>query len=443
MLFRSSRPPQPISLQAGGRFKLILPADLPAIALYAEAAGAFGLSACIPLAANLPQALDSEAAALPAIRSKHPEYERREAQITLLQEQLLRAEMVYQQLQARQFRYDTLRPSQLQLQPIYLNAPYLKELEDQFQQLERRPPSSTDNSFPPFCYAVWSDMAQALLPAIKWELDSTLAAEALLHQAQTRRPDATTVYFLEQRLTRLARQRPPLTATVIAASLARKGPADAASITISLCDALAPPLKQELRSALRPAAEEALQDALRSYQKESQITNLEQELRAAVQAQMALERAAGLLARRSAVTPPPPASGRLSSFREIRINPILVPLEAGRRILLEAVFFEADRAVLLPESNPELQRLAQALRQNPQLAAEINVHTHNHLTHLKAEELTQARAQAIADRLTTFGTDPARLFPIGRGKVRSLREDAGPEARLKQQWVEVRLRRVE
>lgn len=203
------------------------------------------------------------------------------------------------------------------------------------------------------------------------------------------------------------------------------------------------PLKQELRSALRPAAETALQDALRYYQKESQITTLEQELREAVQAQRDLERAAGLLARRSAETPELPASSRPPAFREIRTNPTLVPLEAGQSIPLQAVFFQADRAVLLPESNPELQRLARALRQNPQLAAEINVHTHHRLTHLKAEELTQARARAIADRLTAFGADPARLFPIGRGKVFSLSEDTGPEALLKQQRAEVRLRRVE
>lgn len=431
-------PANEVSLQTGDRFKLILPADLPAAALYATGAGRFGITSCIPLAEPLPERPDRESPGLAAIRSRYPDYDQREAQIAVLRTQLENAREQHLQVQSRLQAYDQLGPSQLNLDPQYLDDPSFQALETQYRQLvgEADPAPPEAGAYPPFCYSTWNRMTEVLTPAVKWRLDSTLAAEALLAQAQARRPDATIVYFMEQRLVNLSRRQPAASLPAMVEAIVRETPA-AATVAPELCRMLEPLLRQQLRAALEPHAQRAREDALRFYQKGIQIANLEQELWAKVEEQIALENSAGSLARRSVETPSPPEAGE-AVFRELNATPTLVPLEADRNIPLNAVFFEADRAVLLPASNHELQRLTLVLLENPDLSIEIDVHTHSRLTHFSALELTQARADAIADRLITFGIAPARLSAAGRGKVFTLKEDTGKEGRLENQRVEVR-----
>jgi len=430
--------PQEVTLRSDGRFRLVLPADLPAVALYATDIDGYGLTSCIALAGALPERPDQESPALATIHNKYPAYQQREEQIAKLRSQLEDAQAQHRGLQSNLMDYDRIGLPRLELRPQYLTDPVYEPFEAQYRQLIGEASPDSDNAYPPFCYSVWRQLAEGLLPQIKWQLDSTLVTEDLLAQKQVRRPDATTVYFLEQRLVALAQSEPNTSMKTITDRIALSAPG-AAQVTQALCAQLEPQLWQDLTTALEPYARRALTDAQRYEQKIRQINNLERELSAQIEEQIALESENSLLARRNVTTQPRMPAGMRADFREIAVNTMLIPLEPYRRFPLNAVFFEADRAVLLPASNLELQRLALALLQNEQLAVEINVHTHTGLSHHHAEELTQARADAIANRLIMFGIDPERIIALGRGKVFTLRDDSGQEARLENQRVEVRL----
>jgi len=91
---------------------------------------------------------------------------------------------------------------------------------------------------------------------------------------------------------------------------------------------------------------------------------------------------------------------------------------AEEKIILNNVFFEQSKPVLLPASFPELQRLAQTLRDNPTLRLRLEGHTDNGGESKKNLVLSEQRVAAIRTYLVRQRIKADRLTTVGYGDTR-------------------------
>lgn len=92
-------------------------------------------------------------------------------------------------------------------------------------------------------------------------------------------------------------------------------------------------------------------------------------------------------------------------------------LEKGKRIQLNAIYFDQSSPVLRPESHTELDQLYNVLGQNPALQIELRGHTDNQGDLDLNTQLSRDRCQAVIDYLTGKGIAKIRLKAVGRGPL--------------------------
>lgn len=100
--------------------------------------------------------------------------------------------------------------------------------------------------------------------------------------------------------------------------------------------------------------------------------------------------------------------------------------------------FVKSKPEMLPESLPELDRLLVMMRDYPDLKLTIEGHTDNIGDAAKNLELSEQRAQAVADYLIKNGIDAARLTSVGFGGSRPIASNETAESRAKNRRVEFR-----
>lgn len=115
---------------------------------------------------------------------------------------------------------------------------------------------------------------------------------------------------------------------------------------------------------------------------------------------------------------------------------VLVPLEVGKTIRLNNVFFDTARAELLPESRRELDRLARLLTDMPSLVIEVRGHTDAVDAAAVNLRLSQARAAAVVTYLVTAGIAPARLRSQGFGEEQPIASNDTDKGRQQNRRVE-------
>ena len=84
---------------------------------------------------------------------------------------------------------------------------------------------------------------------------------------------------------------------------------------------------------------------------------------------------------------------------------------------LEPILFSSGQAVISPESDEILQRVATAMNTIPDIAVEIVGHTDGDGSAGLNQTLSQARASAVLDRLVELDVDAARLTARGAGEA--------------------------
>ena len=126
---------------------------------------------------------------------------------------------------------------------------------------------------------------------------------------------------------------------------------------------------------------------------------------------------------------------------EIERNIILISYEQmineGFAIALNNVFFDTDKADLLPISIPELKRLA-AIVNRLEYRVEISGHTDNSGGYQHNVQLSQMRANSVRDFLIEQGCDANRFLTVGYGPDRPIDTNDTPEGRQQNRRVEIR-----
>ena len=105
-------------------------------------------------------------------------------------------------------------------------------------------------------------------------------------------------------------------------------------------------------------------------------------------------------------------------------------------IVLKMVQFENNKAILLPSSFSELDKLVKTLQQNSLMAIEIRGHTDNVGGKNSNLLLSERRAKAIADYLISKGIDKNRLVNKGMGDTMPIASNQTEEGREKNRRVE-------
>lgn len=130
----------------------------------------------------------------------------------------------------------------------------------------------------------------------------------------------------------------------------------------------------------------------------------------------------------------------IEDFRQQKVKRIdfrLTPLRTGEKIILDNLYFDANKSTIKPESFEELNKLYEFLRVNPGVKIEIGGHTNGLCSETYCEKLSLNRANAVREYLKNKGIDPVRITTIGYGSKQPIDTNSTPEGRKRNQRVEV------
>lgn len=113
--------------------------------------------------------------------------------------------------------------------------------------------------------------------------------------------------------------------------------------------------------------------------------------------------------------------------------------EVGQVIILENIFFEFDKSVLLSQSYVELKNLLEILNKYPNMSIELSGHTDNKGTDKYNQNLSNTRAMAVYDFLISKGIEKKRLEYKGFGAKQPIADNKTDEGRAKNRRVEFKI----
>jgi outer membrane protein OmpA-like peptidoglycan-associated protein/tetratricopeptide (TPR) repeat protein len=115
----------------------------------------------------------------------------------------------------------------------------------------------------------------------------------------------------------------------------------------------------------------------------------------------------------------------------------LQPIEVNAAIVLKNIFFESNKYELKKESEAELNEVVQLLKENPTLRIQINGHTDNSGKAAENQGLSENRAKAVTNYLTSKGIAATRLSSKGFGDTQPVADNATVEGRAKNRRTEL------
>lgn len=120
-------------------------------------------------------------------------------------------------------------------------------------------------------------------------------------------------------------------------------------------------------------------------------------------------------------------------------NIALQPLEINATIVLHNIFFDVNKFDLKPQSQVELDKLVQLLKDNPTLKIQISGHTDNVGKPTDNLALSNSRAKAVVNYLITNGIAASRLSSKGFGEIQPVADNKTDEGRAKNRRTEMKV----
>ncbi len=121
------------------------------------------------------------------------------------------------------------------------------------------------------------------------------------------------------------------------------------------------------------------------------------------------------------------------------IDIALQPIEANATIVLRNIFFDFNQYDLKPESQVELDRIVQLMKDNPTLRIQINGHTDNIGKPADNLRLSENRAQEVVKYLMQKGIQTERLSFKGFGATQPVADNTTEENRAKNRRTELKV----
>lgn len=112
-------------------------------------------------------------------------------------------------------------------------------------------------------------------------------------------------------------------------------------------------------------------------------------------------------------------SYRTVPVTESREDTLQFPLPSSKiPVLVHNVFYDFNKATITPSSIPALNGLVNLLKQNPSIAIELSAHCDYRGSQEYNLKLSQHRADAVVNYLTSHGIDKRRVLAKGYGKAK-------------------------
>ncbi|MBN2611151.1 MAG: OmpA family protein [Bacteroidales bacterium] len=130
------------------------------------------------------------------------------------------------------------------------------------------------------------------------------------------------------------------------------------------------------------------------------------------------------------------------------IQPVIIPdkfedglrnIQEGSSIVLENIFFEFNKTTLLPESYPELNKVASFMLENNISKIEISGHTDSEGSDAYNQKLSEGRANAVIAYLIIQGVNASRMTAVGYGESRPIETNLTEEGKAQNRRVEFTL----
>ncbi|MBC8111195.1 MAG: PD40 domain-containing protein [Verrucomicrobia bacterium] len=127
---------------------------------------------------------------------------------------------------------------------------------------------------------------------------------------------------------------------------------------------------------------------------------------------------------------------KISSYKEISKDLYLVPIEAGQTIALNNIFFSQGKFDLLSPSYPELNRVADMMKENPTMLILIEGHTDYVGNPLENMKLSENRVKAVKEYLVKTGIVSKRIETKAFGGTQPLIRSSDENERIRNRRVE-------
>ena len=129
-----------------------------------------------------------------------------------------------------------------------------------------------------------------------------------------------------------------------------------------------------------------------------------------------------------------------SSIKNIRIAKGAVPLYdrmmSDGKFITYGITFDVGKSTIKPESMGEINRIVKLMNDNPDLNFSVEGHTDNTGSATGNQTLSEARSQAIVDKLVELGIAQDRLTAVGKGQNSPIADNSTDEGRAKNRRVE-------
>lgn len=104
----------------------------------------------------------------------------------------------------------------------------------------------------------------------------------------------------------------------------------------------------------------------------------------------------------------------------IKLEVCMEKADCGKAIVLKNIYYDLDQYFIRASAQPELNKLAQFMKDNPGVKVELSSHTDSRASDRYNMTLSQNRANAAVDYLVSQGISKERLIPVGYGERRLL-----------------------
>lgn len=112
-----------------------------------------------------------------------------------------------------------------------------------------------------------------------------------------------------------------------------------------------------------------------------------------------------------------------AAFQVVEKHIKLDKLEVGKKVVLNNIFYDYNKATLRESSANELKKVIELLDANPKMKIEFSAHTDSRGSDAYNKNLSQQRAQSCVDYLVEKGVTKSRLIAKGYGESQLLMTD--------------------